>query len=123
MRRRSGRRTENGSSLFGGDPPARRDRWRPSSGRCERMGRRLGGRRRAENPAAVFTSDLHRAVETAELAFGGTGIPIYQEPRLRECNYGALNGTPVAQLEAVRLHHVDEPFPGGESYRQVVDRV
>jgi broad specificity phosphatase PhoE len=30
---------------------------------------------------------------------------------------------PVAQLEAVRAQHIDEPFPDGESYRQVVDRV
>ena len=33
-----------------------------------------------------------------------------------------LNGRPVSELEAVRAEHVDEPFPGGESYRQVVDR-
>jgi 2,3-bisphosphoglycerate-dependent phosphoglycerate mutase len=31
----------------------------------------LGGRRRDKSLAAVFTSDLRRAVETAELAFSG----------------------------------------------------
>ena len=30
---------------------------------------------------------------------------------------------PVAWLEPERSNHIDEPFPGGESYRQVVDRV
>src|SRR5579884_3390211 len=37
-----------------------------------------------------------------------------------ECDYDELNGAPVAQLD--RRRHVDEPFPGGESYRDVVAR-
>ncbi len=83
----------------------------------------MGRRRRDENIAAVFTSDLHRAAETAEIAFSGSGIPVHRELRLRECNYGALNGIPVSQLEAERSLHIDVPFPDGESYQQVVDRV
>src|SRR5207244_10428028 len=43
--------------------------------------------------------------------------------RLRECDYGELNGMPVSRLESERLQHVDEPYPGGESYRQVTERV
>lgn len=85
-----------------------------------RLARKLGERRRADGIAAVFASDLRRAVETAEIAFAGSGISVYQDARLRECNYGALNGMPVAQLRAVRAQHVDDPFPGGHSYRQVV---
>ena len=85
-----------------------------------RFARELGERRRADNVAAVFVSDLGRAVETAEIAFAGTGIPVYQDARLRECNYGALNGMPVAQLAALRSRHIDEPYPDGQSYRQVV---
>lgn len=73
--------------------------------------------------AAVFSSDLGRAVETAEIAFGGTGIPVRRDARLRECDYGSLNGAPVSQVEAERSRRIDEPFPGGESYRQAVDRV
>jgi broad specificity phosphatase PhoE len=38
--------------------------------------------------AVVFTSDLGRAVETADIAFGGTGIPVRRDARLRECDYG-----------------------------------
>ncbi len=83
----------------------------------------LGDRRRGDNVAAVFTSDLGRAVKTARIAFGGSGLPIHQDSRLRECNYGVLNGMPVRQLEAQRSRHIDEPFPSGESYRQVVGRV
>ena len=70
----------------------------------------------------VFTSDLHRAVQTADIAFGGTGVPIFRDWRLRECNYGAMNGVNVEELERTRRSHIDEPFEGGESYRHVVDR-
>ncbi len=97
------------------------------AGRLSERGRRLaedlGKRRRHDSIAVVFTSDLRRAVETAEIAFAGTDIPIVEDARLRECNYGRWNGMPVAQLEAIRLLHIDDPFPDGESYRQAVDRV
>jgi broad specificity phosphatase PhoE len=83
----------------------------------------LGRRRRDDDLAAVFASDLRRAVETAELAFGGSGIPIRLDPRLRECNYGELNGAPVARIESERARRIDEPYPGGESYRDCVERM
>ena len=85
--------------------------------------RALGARRRGTGVQVVFTSDLRRAVETAELAFDGAGLLIQIDWRLRECNYGRLNGMPVAQLAAERLARIDVPFPEGESYRQVVERV
>jgi broad specificity phosphatase PhoE len=84
--------------------------------------RELGERRRDDGIAAVYASDLRRAVETAEIAFGGSGLPVHHDARLRECDYGVLNGAAVEQVAAVRGRHVDEPFPGGESYRQVVGR-
>jgi 2,3-bisphosphoglycerate-dependent phosphoglycerate mutase len=63
--------------------------WLP--GRLSEAGRRLadelGERRRSDELSAVFTSDLARAVETAELAFEGTGVPIYRDARLRECKH------------------------------------
>src|SRR3990172_10467427 len=89
----------------------------------KRQANELGGRRAGEGIAAVFTSDLGRAVETAQLAFGGLDIPIFHDWRLRECDYGELNGTPVARLEAEGPRHVYEPYPNGESYSQVVFRV
>ena len=99
--------------------------WLP--GRLSEQGRRqageLGQRHRGEGIAAVFVSDLARAVETAAIAFGGSGIPIQQDARLRECNYGALNGMPAARLAAERFRHIDAPYPGGQSYRQVVDEM
>jgi len=98
--------------------------WLP--GRLSQTGRELaralGERRRDDDLAAVFTSDLARAVETAEIAFEGSGVPVRDDWRLRECNYGELNGRPVAEIDAERLRRIDEPFPGGESYRDVVAR-
>jgi broad specificity phosphatase PhoE len=95
-------------------------------GRLSEHGRRqaqaLGARRRDDGIAAVYSSDLARAVETAQIAFSGSGIPVREDARLRECNYGDLNGRSVSEIEAVRLDHVEDPFPGGESYRDVVER-
>ena len=99
--------------------------WLP--GRLSPEGRRLaaelGERRREDGIDVVFTSDLRRAVETAEIAFAGTTIPIHPDARLRECNYGELNGMPASRLERERPLRIDRPFPGGESWRQAVDRV
>lgn len=83
----------------------------------------LGVRRRDDGIAAVFTSDLDRAVETARIAFEGSGLPVASDLRLRECNYGAMNGMPRAQLDAERRRRLDEPFPDGESWRQAIERV
>jgi broad specificity phosphatase PhoE len=88
-----------------------------------RQARALGDRRRDDGLAIVFTSDLRRAVETAEIAFAGSALPIERDRRLRECNYGALNGMPRAELDAQRARRLDEPWPGGESWRQAVARV
>ena len=88
-----------------------------------RLARRLGERRLGEWIDTVYTADLGRAIETAELAFGESGIPIRRDARLRECNYGLLNGGPVFEVERERIKRIDEPFPGGESYRQTVERM
>ena len=87
-----------------------------------RLARRLGERRLGEWIDTVYTSDLGRAIETAELAFGDSGIPIRLDARLRECNYGSLSG-PVFEVVRERIKRIDEPFPGGESYRQTVERM
>ncbi len=83
----------------------------------------LGDRRRDDAVATVFCSDLHRAVQTAEIAFAGTGIPIRLDSRLRECNYGEWNGMPVARLEQERSGRVSTAFPGGESFLDVAERM
>ncbi len=70
----------------------------------------------------VFCSDLKRAVDSAQLAFGGT-VPIIARPELRECNYGDLNGAPSRVVEPLQEMRITEPFPNGESYRDVERRV
>ena len=99
--------------------------WHP--GRLSEKGRllagELGARRRSDGIQAVFSSDLRRAVETAEIAFGDTAIPILHDWRLRECNYGEKNGAPRAELEHLRRQHLDHPYPAGESWRQATRRV
>ena len=87
-----------------------------------RQAKELGERREDDEIVAVFCSDLARAVETAEIAFGGRGLEIFHDWRLRECNYGMLNGTAVARLEVERTKHVVDPYSGGESYTDVVAR-
>ncbi len=89
----------------------------------KRLARKLGERRRPGEVAAAFSSDLGRAVETADIAFRGSGIPVFHDWRLRECDYGELTAMPASRLEAERSRRIDEPFPGGESYRQTVERV
>ena len=98
--------------------------WLP--GRLSERGREtaaeLGARRRNDGIAAVYVSDLARALETARIAFDGSGIPVHRDARLRECNYGRLNGSPNEVQQPRRVDHIDVPWPGGESYRDVVAR-
>jgi len=69
---------------------------------------------------AIFTSDLKRAVDSARLNFG-ENAEIIQDKRLRECNYGDLNGAPSEQV--IDEDHITLPFPNGEALQDVVDRV
>jgi 2,3-bisphosphoglycerate-dependent phosphoglycerate mutase len=83
----------------------------------------LGERRRADGLEVVVASDLWRAVETAAIAFEGSRIPLLVDWRLRECDYGELNGMPRTLLDEQRARRIDEPWPGGESWRDAVARV
>ncbi len=93
------------------------------SARGQEQARRLGQRRRDDAITAVFTSDLTRATQTAAIAFAGSPIPVLHDWRLRECDYGQHTGTPAADLHASRRDHLDQPYPGGESWRQATTRV
>ena len=96
-------------------------------GRLSERGRilagELGARRRHDGIQTVFTSDLGRAVETARIAVAQTAMPILADWRLRECDYGSLNGQPAADLHRDRRRYLDTPYPGGESWRQAIQRV
>jgi broad specificity phosphatase PhoE len=88
-----------------------------------RFAAEVGQRWQDTDLAVVYTSDLRRAVQTAEIAFAGRGVRVVRDMRLRECNYGALNGMPVARLKTERARRIETPYRGGQSYRQVVDQM
>jgi broad specificity phosphatase PhoE len=88
----------------------------------ETQAREMGERYRAELPEVVFASDLWRAWRTAEIAFG-EHVPVVRDIRLREIDYGHLTRHTIAEVEARRAASVTTPYPGGESYTQVVERV
>jgi broad specificity phosphatase PhoE len=70
----------------------------------------------------VFCSDLKRAVDSANLTFSKS-IKIIQDKRLRECNYGDLNGAPSEKVQAVMSKCIEAQFPNGESYKAVEKRM
>lgn len=81
------------------------------------------GRQVAHNKFdAFFSSDLRRAVDSAELGFGGK-YKIVKDPRLREINYGDFTQTPEAEFKHRMNEFVETSYPNGESYRQVEDRI
>jgi broad specificity phosphatase PhoE len=88
----------------------------------EQQAKQLGERRAGEHFDAIFCSDLQRAYSTAKLAFGDK-FPIIQDARLRECNYGSLNRTPKANIEAMREQALTVAFPKGESYEDTSRRM
>jgi len=104
---------------------ARATGWLPGelSAQGRRLAVELGDRRRNDGIDAVFASDLRRARDTAAIAFEGTSIPILLDWRLRECDYGSLNGGPASEMHKTRREHIDVPYFRGESWRQAVSRV
>lgn len=93
------------------------------SARGRELAEELGRRRGEDGIDAVFSSDLRRAAETAELAFANVPLPVLLDWRLRECDYGRLNAGPAADHVRSRARFLDDPYPGGESWRQAVARV
>ena len=85
--------------------------------------RLLGGRRRHDSVDVVFTSDLARAVETASIAFQSTTIPVLHDWRLRECDYGELNGAPRSEVIDPLRDYLFTPYPGGECWTDAISRV
>jgi broad specificity phosphatase PhoE len=83
------------------------------------------------NFSAVYSSDLLRARQTAELIAEPQGLTVTLEPRLQEINLGAWEGMLSEEIEAKYPQELAErarnPFetaaPNGESPRDVVERV
>lgn len=73
-----------------------------------------------ENFDIFFSSDLKRAVESADIGFGDK-YKISHDERLRECNYGDLNQQPEKLVNYEE--HIYEAFPNGESLIEVEKRI
>ncbi|HJM76363.1 MAG TPA: histidine phosphatase family protein [Dehalococcoidia bacterium] len=72
---------------------------------------------------AVYSSDLQRASKTARIAFADRGIPLIEDARLRECDYGELTRAPRETVAAARPNCIERPFPGGESDNDATARM
>lgn len=68
----------------------------------------------------VISSDLQRAIDSAEYTFAGIK-KILHGPRLRECNYGDLDGTDSGLV--IDEDHISTLFPNGESLKDAEARM
>ncbi len=69
----------------------------------------------------VYSSDLLRATQTVDIAF--PGIERVVDSRLREMNYGKLNGHPVSSFSIDESECIERRFPDGENCLDVQSRV
>ncbi|WP_232663029.1 histidine phosphatase family protein [Pseudonocardia sp. TRM90224] len=80
-------------------------------------------------PDLIISSDLKRAVDTADVVGAATSLPVKLDPRLRETHLGEWQGQTVADIEqawpgAIAVWRSDPAWapPGGESRLEVVRR-
>ena len=76
-------------------------------------------RERKDNFDIIFTSDLTRAIDSSNIAF--KEYERIRDKRLRECNYGDLDGKHKSLV--VYEEHINNPFPNGESLIDVENRI
>lgn len=76
-------------------------------------------RERGDKFDMIFTSDLKRAIESSDIAF--PEIEKISDRRLRECNYGDLDGEHKSLVKYEE--HIKTPFPNGESLEDVEERM
>jgi alpha-ribazole phosphatase len=99
-----------------------------------------GGRAQARSAAAslkreslerILSSDLSRALETAELIAERRGLAVERDVRLRERDFGEWEGLTWAQILERYPPHADANWadpgsyvaPGGEAFESVIARV
>jgi probable phosphoglycerate mutase len=105
----------------------------PLSPAGEEQARSLGVRMAAEPPAAaLYSSPLRRARDTAEVVGRSIGLPVQLRDDLREIACGEADGLPLREVRArfaevwLRHRRQDDPdarWPGGESYAEFRARV
>ena len=88
----------------------------------EIQAKKLGRLTYYKNFKIVFSSDLKRAFDTALIAFSNK-YEIVQDKRLREINVGAYTNSKVSDFKKIMRNHINKPFPTGESYKNVEQRI
>lgn len=76
----------------------------------------------ARPPAAIISSDMARAFETATAISKATGLPVLSSPLLGERNFGDLRGRRFDELGYDPIHD-DRGPPNGESMVQFRERI
>ena len=95
-----------------------------------RQAQLLAGGLAGKNIDILFSSDLGRALRTAEIIAKRLSLDIHTDARLRERNLGIMQGLTPGEFEgrhpeeAARFYSNDPDYvvPGGESLRQLFDR-
>ncbi len=83
---------------------------------------------------ALYSSDLARATQTAQVIAACTGLPVRADPRLREINQGEWQGRTLDEIKGifnnessharrVTIDPVTARAPGGESVWEVSQRM
>jgi 2,3-bisphosphoglycerate-dependent phosphoglycerate mutase len=80
--------------------------------------------------AAVYSSDLRRALDTAEIVARRLNLPVHVDVSLRELDVGAWSGQTLAELRALYPEPVarwertgERGWEGGESHEDMAARV
>ncbi len=74
----------------------------------------------------IFSSDVLRTKQTAEIVSERLNLPIIFDERLREINFGEFNGKTVEESEKYfkdEAHRITQAFPKGENYEHLTKRV
>jgi alpha-ribazole phosphatase len=79
---------------------------------------------------ALYSSDLQRTYETAQIIGQATGLRVIQKTALREMHFGRWQGWTFQEIRdrdpqgyaARRAQPYDVPPPGGETWRRFYDR-
>jgi broad specificity phosphatase PhoE len=88
----------------------------------ETEARRIGRLLSDTHIDAAYSADQRRAHHTAELVLEGRRLQIIQDSSLRGTNFGDFEGHPRADMHRVSTQFVEQPYPNGESRRDVVNR-
>lgn len=121
---RHGQSEGNAAGRFGGHTAT------PLSARGHRQAQATARALATESIAAIYSSDLKRAVTTAAPLATLTGLPVHETEAFRERSVGVMEGLTFEdaagqhpeQYAALLHRDFEHVLTGGESYRQLLDR-